>query len=93
MNRGPPLFSQQASPSPVDEVDPESISRNDAPNTPITGSDMILNWPIFPKEKPVSTFPMTAYSEKPDRYQTGMVFSTQDTSASNTNSRSQLYQA
>jgi hypothetical protein len=58
----------------VDEVDPESISRNDAPKTPITGSDMILSWPIFPKEKPVSTFPMTAYSEKPDRFQTGMVF-------------------
>lgn len=74
MNLGPPLFSQQASPSPVDEVDPESISRNDAPKTPITGSDMILSWPIFPKEKPVSTFPMAAYSEKPDRLQTGMSF-------------------
>ncbi|KAJ5882605.1 uncharacterized protein N7529_001277 [Penicillium soppii] len=72
LNRAPPLFSQQPSPSPVDEVDPESISRNDAPKTPITGSDMILSWPIFPKEKPVSTFPMTAYSEKPDRFQTAL---------------------
>ncbi|KAJ5943462.1 hypothetical protein N7516_003630 [Penicillium verrucosum] len=72
LNRGPPLFSQQASPSPVDEVDPESISRNDALKTPITGSDMILSWPIFPKEKPVSTFPMAAYSEKPDRFQTAL---------------------
>ncbi|KAJ5454186.1 Glycoside hydrolasesuperfamily [Penicillium daleae] len=70
--RAPSLFSQQASPSPVDEVDPESISRNDAPKTPITGSDMILSWPIFPKEKPVSTFPMEAYSEKPDRFQTAL---------------------
>ncbi|OGE50684.1 hypothetical protein PENARI_c016G09905 [Penicillium arizonense] len=72
LNWGPPLLSQQASPCPVDEVDPESISRNDAPKTPITGSDMILSWPIFPKEKPVSTFPMAAYSEKPDRFQTAL---------------------
>ncbi|KAG2419656.1 hypothetical protein HFD88_004452 [Aspergillus terreus] len=70
--RGPPLAPQQASPSPVDEVDPESISRNDALKTPITGSDMILSWPIFPREKPVSTFPMVAYSEKPDRFQTAL---------------------
>ncbi|KAJ5174040.1 Glycoside hydrolase superfamily [Penicillium coprophilum] len=72
LNRGPPLFSQQASPSPVDEVDPEAISRNDALKTPITGSDMILSWPIFPQEKPVSTFPMAAYAEKPDRFQTAL---------------------
>ncbi|KAJ5962536.1 hypothetical protein N7501_007477 [Penicillium viridicatum] len=72
LNRGAPLFSQQASSSPVDEVDPESISRNDALKTPITGSDMILSWPIFPKEKSVSTFPMAAYSEKPDRFQTAL---------------------
>ncbi|CAI7622330.1 unnamed protein product [Penicillium pancosmium] len=72
LNQGPPLFSQQASPSPVDEIDPESISRNDAPKTPITGSDMILSWPIFPEKKPASTFPMTAYSEKPDRFQTAL---------------------
>ncbi|CAI7643794.1 unnamed protein product [Penicillium manginii] len=71
-NQGSTLFSQQASPSPVDEIDPESISRNDAPKTPITGSDMILSWPIFPKEKPFSTFPMAAYSEKPDRFQTAL---------------------
>ncbi|KAJ5776239.1 uncharacterized protein N7511_001250 [Penicillium nucicola] len=67
MNWVPPF--SQASPSPVDEVDPESISRNDAPKTPITGSDMILSWPIFPTDKPVSTFPMMAYSEKPDCFQ------------------------
>ncbi|KAJ5286052.1 Glycoside hydrolase superfamily [Penicillium chrysogenum] len=59
-------------PSQLDEVDPESISRNDALKTPITGSDMILSWPIFPKEKSVSTFPMAAYSEKPDRFQTAL---------------------
>ncbi|KAJ5566911.1 Glycoside hydrolase superfamily [Penicillium sp. DV-2018c] len=68
----PPLFPQQPSPSPVDEVDPESISRNDALKTPITGSDMILSWPIFPQDRPVSTFPMAAYSEKPDRYQSAL---------------------
>lgn len=86
LNRGHPLFSQQASPSPVDEVDTESISRNDAPTTPITGSDMILNWPIFPKDKPVSTFPMVAYSEKPDAFQTGIVFEIPRGSESDTNS-------
>lgn len=85
--RGPPIFPQQASPSPVDEVDPESISRNDAPNTPITGSNMILSWPIFPKEKPVSPFPMAAYSEKPDRFQTGMVFSPHHIPDSHSNGR------
>ncbi|KAI2786154.1 putative beta-glucosidase H [Penicillium oxalicum] len=63
---------QQASPSSVEDVDPESISRNDAPKTPITGSDMILSWPIFPKDKPVSTFPISAHSEKPDRFQTNL---------------------
>jgi hypothetical protein len=77
----------------VDEVDSESISRNDAPKTPITGSDMILSWPIFPKEKPASTFPMAAYSEKQDRFQTGMVFSMHHIPQSYTNGQLQLYQA
>ena len=54
------------------EVDVESISRNDALKTPITGADMILSWPIFPKKKPVNTFPASAFSEKPDRFQPGM---------------------
>ncbi|KAJ5825627.1 hypothetical protein N7474_002765 [Penicillium riverlandense] len=67
-----PQQQQQLSPVLVDDVDPESISRNDALKTPITGSDMILNWPIFPKEKPVSTFPVEAYSEKSDRFQAAL---------------------
>ncbi|KAF7715298.1 Fungal Zn(2)-Cys(6) binuclear cluster domain-containing protein [Penicillium ucsense] len=67
-SQGQALATQLASPSSIEDVDPESISRNDAPKTPITGSDMILSWPIFPKDKPVSTFPMTAHSEKPDRF-------------------------
>ncbi|KAL2870934.1 uncharacterized protein BJX67DRAFT_210929 [Aspergillus lucknowensis] len=50
--------------------DPELISRNDALKTPITGSDMILGWPIFPQERPVSTFPPAAFEEKSDRFQT-----------------------
>ncbi|CAG8881885.1 unnamed protein product [Penicillium nalgiovense] len=33
---------------------------------------MILSWPIFPREKSVSTFPMAAYSEKIDRFQTAL---------------------
>lgn len=55
-----------------DEDDLEAISRNDALNTPITGADMILSWPIFPKNKPFSTFPMAAYSPKPDRFHPGV---------------------
>ncbi|KAK1145189.1 hypothetical protein N8T08_004622 [Aspergillus melleus] len=57
---------------PAEEEDPESISRNDALKTPITGSDMILAWPIFPEKKPVTTFPASAFSEKPDRFQPGI---------------------
>lgn len=48
----------------LDEADLETISRNDTPKTPITGSDMILSWPIFPRNKPVHTFPAYAYAEK-----------------------------
>ncbi|KAL2827201.1 hypothetical protein BDW59DRAFT_171490 [Aspergillus cavernicola] len=55
---------------PIEAQDTELISRNDALKTPITGSDMILNWPIFPQEKPVSTFPPSAFEEKPDRFPT-----------------------
>ncbi|KAL3460299.1 glycosyl hydrolase family 3 N terminal domain-containing protein [Aspergillus heterothallicus] len=54
---------------PIDAEDTELISRNDALKTPITGSDMILAWPIFPQEKPVSTFPPAAFEEKPERFQ------------------------
>ncbi|KAL7785440.1 hypothetical protein V8C43DRAFT_317729 [Trichoderma afarasin] len=50
------------------EDDLEAMSRNDSLNTPITGADMILKWPIFPKEKPFRTFPPSSYSEKPDRF-------------------------
>ncbi|KAL7783603.1 hypothetical protein V8C37DRAFT_397002 [Trichoderma ceciliae] len=43
----------------------ETVSRKDTPWTPITGSDMILSWSVFPQEKPVSTFPSSEYAEKP----------------------------
>ncbi|KAL4869506.1 hypothetical protein BDV12DRAFT_185192 [Aspergillus spectabilis] len=56
--------------SPIETDDTELISRNDTLKTPITGSDMILNWPIFPQEKPVSPFPPAAFEEKPDRFPT-----------------------
>ncbi|KAL4979771.1 hypothetical protein BDW66DRAFT_127218 [Aspergillus desertorum] len=54
--------------SPVEPQHTELISRNDTLRTPITGSDMILSWPIFPQERPVSTFPPAAFEEKPDRF-------------------------
>ncbi|KAL4955337.1 glycosyl hydrolase family 3 N terminal domain-containing protein [Aspergillus filifer] len=59
-------------PSPIESHDTELISRNDTLKTPITGSDMILSWPIFPQEKPVSTFPPAAFEEKPDRFPTAI---------------------
>ncbi|OTA01522.1 Zn2Cys6 transcriptional regulator [Trichoderma parareesei] len=43
----------------------ETMSRKDTPWTPITGSDMILSWSVFPQERPVSTFPATEFAEKP----------------------------
>ncbi|KAL4810909.1 glycosyl hydrolase family 3 N terminal domain-containing protein [Aspergillus unguis] len=52
--------------SPIEPQDTELISRNDTLKTPITGSDMILSWPIFPQERPVPTFPPTAFEEKAD---------------------------
>lgn len=42
----------------------ETLSRKDTPWTPITGSDMILKWSVFPQEKPVGTFPSSEYAEK-----------------------------
>ncbi|KAL4911036.1 hypothetical protein BDW74DRAFT_184573 [Aspergillus multicolor] len=56
--------------SPIEPQDTELISRNDTLKTPITGSDMILSWPIFPQERPVSTFPPAAFEEKSDRFPT-----------------------
>ncbi|KAL4940754.1 hypothetical protein BDV06DRAFT_15530 [Aspergillus oleicola] len=58
--------------SPIESQDTELISRNDTLKTPITGSDMILSWPIFPQDKPVSTFPPAAFEEKPDRFPTAI---------------------
>lgn len=48
----------------VDEDDMEAISRKDTAWTPITGSDMILRWSVFPRDKLVSTFPAAAYAKK-----------------------------
>ncbi|RFU76503.1 tpa, zn2cys6 transcription factor [Trichoderma arundinaceum] len=52
-------------PSDMDGDNLETMSRKDTPWTPITGSDMILSWSVFPQEKPVSTFPSSEYAEKP----------------------------
>lgn len=59
---------QQPSPHPsqfsvIEEDDLETMSRKDIPWTPITGSDMILRWSVFPTEKPVDTFPAAAYGK------------------------------
>lgn len=40
------------------------MSRKDTLSTPITGSEMILRWSVFPKDKPFSTFPPSGYAEK-----------------------------
>jgi hypothetical protein len=50
----------------------ETMSRKDTPWTPITGSDMILGWSVFPQERPVSTFPATEFAEKPKPSDLGM---------------------
>lgn len=68
---------QQPSPHPsqfsvIEEDDLEAMSRKDIPWTPITGSDMILSWSVFPAEKPVDTFPAAAYVEKPHMLVLGM---------------------
>ena len=73
------LTRQQQSPHPsqsqfsaVEDDDFETMSRKDIAWTPITGSDMILNWGVFPTKKPVSTFPEAAYMEKPNLRALGM---------------------
>lgn len=52
--------------------DPESMSRKDVLWTPITGSDKILEWVVFPANQPVSTLPRSAYVAKPNPYALGM---------------------
>lgn len=58
--------------SDMDGDNLETISRKDTPWTPITGSDMILSWSVFPREKLVSTFPSSEYAEKPKPSDLGM---------------------
>lgn len=55
----------------VEDDDLETLSRRDVTWTPITGSDMILSWAVFPRDKPASTFPASAYSQKPNPYAFG----------------------
>lgn len=68
---------QQPSPHPsqfsvIEDDDLETMSRKDISWTPITGSDMILSWSVFPTKKPVDTFPAAAYVEKPHPLAPGM---------------------
>lgn len=62
--------------SMIEGEDLEMLSRRDTPWTPITGSDMILSWSGFPREKPITTFPPAAYSEKPKLTINGMYSTT-----------------
>lgn len=75
-------LSNRSDPMPGDQHDSfrgedslEAKSRNDAMNTPITGAEMILRWPIFPKVKPFSTFPPYCYVQRPDRVAHGRLCS------------------
>lgn len=56
----------------LEQDDPETMSRKDVPWTPITGSDKILNWTVFPRNKPVCTLPASVYTVKPNPYAFGM---------------------
>lgn len=52
----------------IEDGDLEMMSRKDVSWTPITGSDKILEWAVFPPEKPVPTLPMSAYEPKPNPF-------------------------
>lgn len=54
-----------------DDDDLETLSRKDVSWTPITGSDKVLDWGVFPPEKPVSTLPVSAYRSKPNPFSHG----------------------
>ncbi|KAG9250354.1 uncharacterized protein F5Z01DRAFT_629750 [Emericellopsis atlantica] len=55
-------------PPALDDDDPENMSRKDVPWTPITGSDKILNWIVFPRERPAQTLPPSAFVAKPNHW-------------------------
>ena len=56
----------------LDHDDPDTMSRKDVPWTPITGSDKILDWTVFPPDKPVRTLPASVYTAKPNPYALGV---------------------
>ncbi|CAI6094214.1 unnamed protein product [Clonostachys chloroleuca] len=49
-----------------DEI--EAHSRKDVLSTPITASDDILKWNVFPADKPIRTFPASVFSAKMSPY-------------------------
>lgn len=55
----------------LEDDDPETVSRKDVRWTPITGSDKILQWAVFPREKPVQTLPESAFIAKPNHWALG----------------------
>lgn len=55
----------------LEDDDPETMSRKDVRWTPITGSDKILQWAVFPREKPVQTLPESAFVAKPNHWALG----------------------
>jgi hemolysin activation/secretion protein len=56
----------------LDHDDPDTMSRKDVPWTPITGADKILDWAVFPPDKPVRTLPASVYAAKPNPYALGV---------------------
>lgn len=68
---------QHSSPLPthhspaIEDDDPETLSRKDVAWTPITGPDKILDWSVFPPEKPTRTLPDSAFIAKPNPYALG----------------------
>lgn len=69
MNASLQQNSVQAIGSPESQDnDPEAVSRKDASWTPIASSDKILDWGVFPREKPTVSFPASAYEPKPNLF-------------------------
>lgn len=52
--------------------DTEMMSRKDVPWTPITGSEKLLDWRVFPQDRPVTMLPGSAHAAKPNPYVNGM---------------------
>jgi hypothetical protein len=54
-----------------DEI--EAHSRKDVLSTPITASDDILKWNVFPADEPIRTLPASVFSAKMNPYSNGLL--------------------